>query len=356
MKPLAAAMFALFSPVVHSDRTVTFKLTAPEAGKVTVQCESLGSHDMTKGDNGVWSYTGPAMAPDIYTYSFVLDGTKIIDPANPEIKMGYFGNESLVMVPGGTDAPWEPHDVPHGIIHRHSYHSEIANHDRECWVYTPPGYDPKAAQPLPVLYLLHGFSDGADAWSSVGRAHVILDNLLADRQVVPMVVVMPLGYGYMAVVANGWEGRKEDHAWEKSLAGFDLSLQQEILPLAEANYHIRTDAAGRALAGLSMGGCEAILGALSHPDTFAWIGAFSSGGLPSDLATTFPNANASLNDKFKLLWVACGKQDGLLKANQDLVAWLDKQDINHTWTETEGAHAWGVWRRNLAAFAPLLFK
>src|ERR1035437_9386245 len=133
MKAMILAVIALFSPVVHPDRTVTFKLTAPQATQVAVTCESLGTHDMVKGDDGVWSFTSPVLAPDLYSYSFTLDGTKIVDPANPELKTGYFGNESMVLVPGGGEtAPWEPRDVPHGILHRHAYRSAIAHHDREC--------------------------------------------------------------------------------------------------------------------------------------------------------------------------------------------------------------------------------
>lgn len=357
MQAMILAVFALFSPVVHPDRTVTFKLTAPAAATVAVQCETLGSHEMIKGEGGVWSYTSPVLPPDLYSYSFTLDGTKIVDPSNPELKTGYFGNESMVLVPGGGQAaPWEPRDVPHGVIHHHPYRSQIASHDRECLVYTPPGYNPNTSQPLPVLYLLHGYSDRADGWTNVGRAHVILDNLLADKKIVPMVVVMPLGYGDMAVLANGWAGRNKDNAWDKNRAAFDQTLIREVLPLAEANYRIRTDPAGRALAGLSMGGSESIVGALLHPAAFGWVGAFSSGGLPDDLDQAFPAANASLNAQFKLLWVACGKQDGLLQANQSLVAWLNRKGVKHVWTETEGAHAWGVWRRNLATLAPLLFR
>jgi enterochelin esterase family protein len=354
---MLAAVIAMFSPVVQPDRSVTFKLAAPEAVHVSVNCESLGSHEMVKGEDGVWSYTSPVLAPDLYSYSFTLDGTKIVDPANPALKTGYFGNESMVLVPGGgQDAPWEPRDVAHGTIHRHAYRSQIANHDRECFVYTPPGYDPAAAKPLPVLYLLHGYSDGADGWTNVGRAHVIFDNLLADGRIVPMVVVMPLGYGDISVLSKGWEGRKKDNSRENNLAAFDQCLIREVLPLAEANYRIRTDSAGRALAGLSMGGAESIQGALNHPDTFGWVGAFSSGGLPGDLDKAFPAANESLNAQYKLLWIACGKQDGLLKSNQALVAWLDQKGVKHVWTETPGSHAWGVWRRNLATFAPLLFR
>ncbi len=353
MKALAIVI-ALFSPVVQPDRSVTFKLKAPEATKVSVDCSGHGRHEMVKGEGGVWSYTSPEMEADIYTYSFTLDGTKIIDPSNPEQKTGYFGNESLLFVPGNQ--PWDPREVPHGALHHHPYRSAIANHDREMIVYTPPGYDAKSDKPLPVLYLLHGFSDGVDGWTQVGRAHVILDNLLAEKKIVPMVVVMPLGYGDMSVIANGWEGRKKDNAWEKNLAAFDKTLVEEVLPLAESNYHIRKDSAGRALAGLSMGGAESIQGALKHPDSFGWVGAFSSGGMPGDFNKAYPDANETLNEKFKLLWIACGKQDGLIDPNRKLVGWLDQKKIKHEWTETEGAHAWPVWRRNLTSFTQLLFR
>ena len=354
MKSVLAAAIALFSPVVHPDRSVTFKLTAPQAAKVSVECSNLGKHAMIKGEDGVWTYHSPVMEADIYTYTFKVDGKTSVDPSNPEQKTSYFGNDSLLFIPGNQ--LWDPREVPHGVLHHHPYHSAIANHDRELIVYTPPRYEAKSDQPLPVLYLLHGYSDGADGWTQIGRAQVILDNLLADKKIVPMVVVMPLGYGDMAVVANGWEGRNRDNAWDKSLAAFDKTLIREVLPLAEANYHLRKDAGGRALAGLSMGGTQSIQGALAHPDVFGWIGAFSSGGMPDDFNKAYPEASDSLNERLKLLWIACGKQDGLIGPNRKLVAWLDHKKIRHQWTETEGSHAWPVWRRNLTTFAPLLFR
>ncbi len=354
MKPLLAVVIALFSPVVQPDHKVTFNFKAPEANKVSVNLSGEGKHNLEKGADGVWTYTTPVLEPDIYTYSFSVDGVEITDPANPARKTGYFGENSLAFVPGNQ--PWDPREVPQGALHHHPYRSSIANHDRELIVYTPPGYDAKSDKPLPVLYLLHGFSDGADGWTQVGRAHVILDNLLAEKRIVPMVVVMPLGYGDMSVIANGWEGRKKNNAWEKSLAAFDKTLTQEVLPLAEKNYHIRTDAAGRAVAGLSMGGAESIQAALYHPDLFSWVGAFSSGGIPSDFDKAYPEAGEPMNAKFKLFWIACGKQDGLIEPNRKFIAWLDQKKIKHEWTETEGTHAWGVWRRNLATFTPLLFR
>ncbi|BCU79363.1 alpha/beta hydrolase-fold protein [Luteolibacter sp. LG18] len=362
MRTLAAAMLATtltafaadpFSPVVHPDHSVTFRVRDAEAKSASVQCEAFGSKPLAKGEDNVWSFTSTPLEPDLYSYSFTLDDRHVTDPENPELKEGLFGNESLLSVPGGKDAPWEKRDVPHGEIHRHAYRSKIASHDRECFVYTPPGYDAKAEKPLPVLYLLHGFSDQANAWSTIGRANVILDNFIADKKAEPMVIVMPLGYGDMAVVAGGWEGRNKDGAWQKNLTAFDHTLIEEVLPLAESNYKIRKDRDGRAVAGLSMGGAESLQAALLHPDTFGWVGAFSSGGIPADLDAAFPEAGKT---PFKTFWVSCGKDDGLIGANRSLHAWLDKKQLKHSWTETEGAHRWGVWRRNLAAFLPLLFK
>ncbi|MGC4017718.1 MAG: alpha/beta hydrolase-fold protein [Luteolibacter sp.] len=352
--PLAASAADPAVPVVHPDRTVTFSIQAGDAKSVSVQCEAFGSKPLEKGQD-MWSFTSQPLAPDVYSYSFTVDGKHVTDPANPDRKEGAFGNESLISVAGGgKEAPWESRDeVPRGQIHRHAYRSNIASHDRELFVYTPPGYSAKTEKPLPVLYLLHGFSDLANAWSTIGRAPVILDNLIADGKVTPMIVVMPLGYGDMSVVANGWEGRNKDGAWQKNLTAFDRTLIEEVIPLAESNYKIRKDRDGRAVAGLSMGGSESLQAGLLHPDTFGWVGAFSSGGMPADLDAAYPEAGKT---PFKLFWVACGREDGLIGANRSLHAWLEKKQVKHSWTETDGAHRWGVWRRNLAAFTPLLFK
>lgn len=362
MRTVAAFMIAVslpalaaepFSPVVHPDHSVTFRIRDAEAKNASVQCEAFGSKPLAKEADNVWSFTSEPLEPDLYSYSFTLDEKHVTDPENPEKKEGVFSSESLLSVPGGKDAPWEKREVPHGEIHRHAYRSNIASHDRDLFVYTPPGYDAKAEKPLPVLYLLHGYSDQANAWSTIGRMPVIFDNLIADGKVTPMIVVMPLGYGDMSVVASGWEGRNKDGAWQKNLAAFDKTLIEEVLPQAESNYRIRKDRDGRAVAGLSMGGAESLQAGLLHPDTFGWVGAFSSGGIPADLDAAYPEAGKT---PFKLFWVACGKDDGLIGANRSLHAWLDKKQVKHSWTETDGAHRWGVWRRNLSTLAPLLFK
>jgi enterochelin esterase family protein len=331
------------TPLLHPDHTVTFRLHAPEADEVLIECEGFcDRRPMTRQADGDWSFTSPVLLPDRYHHAFFVDGVRTEPPA------------PFFEVPEAPDAPWLERDVPHGALHRHAYRSAIAAHDRECFVYTPPGFDP--AKTYPVLYLLHGYSDGADAWQVLGKAHHTLDSLIADGAAEPMIVVMPLGYGDMTVLANGWEGRFLDGAWEKNLAAFDRTLLEEILPLAEANYPVRRDTAGRAIAGLSMGGTQAIQAALRHPDRFGWVGAFSSGGLPADLDAAFPAAAAIAASPFHLLWLACGRDDALLPANHRLTAWLRAKGIPHEWRETAGTHRWNLWRQNLADFARRLWR
>jgi len=251
--------------------------------------------------------------------------------------------------------PWEVNDVPHGVIHRHFYHSAAAGDDRAYFVYTPPNYKPSGTR-LPVLYLLHGFSDDATAWCSVGQANIILDNLIARSQAKPMVVVMPLGYGTLEALYRGG-GRARDPGFaQRNASQFRGSLLDEVLPQVESAYHVSKDRKARAIAGLSMGGAESLTVGLNNLDRFAWIGAFSSGGVGSNYASTFPGLDAKANERLRLLWISCGKDDGLLKPNRAFVDWLATQQVHYTWSEVPGVHSWRVWRRNLADFAPLLFK
>jgi enterochelin esterase family protein len=276
---------------------------------------------------------------------------------NGSIKSNLQNPGSLLHVPG-AGLPWETADVPHGLVHRHTYRSTAVGDQRDFYVYTPPGYDAAAARRYPVLYLLHGMSDGADAWSSeIGRANVILDNLIAHGRAKPMVVVMPLGYGAPEILDVRWRGGPADPALgRRNREVFARALVNEVLATVEKEYRVATDRESRAIAGLSMGGAESLATGLNTLDRFAWIGAFSSGGLPADFPTTFPSLDAGANARLRLLWVACGTEDQLITANRQLREWLTSKGVHHTAVETSGAHTWLVWRRNLAAFAPLLFQ
>jgi enterochelin esterase family protein len=184
---------------------VTFRFRAPNAEEVKLAREGAEPQAMQKDDQGLWSVTTTPLAPDYYGYSFVADGVCLVDPSNPLLKPNLLTTESQVHVPGPPSLPWELNDVPHGEVHHHFYKSEIAGDDRDYYVYTPPGYETSVKKKYPVLYLLHGYSDDASGWIAVGRANMILDNLIAQGKAKPMIVVMPLGYGTMEMIQQAWD-------------------------------------------------------------------------------------------------------------------------------------------------------
>jgi enterochelin esterase family protein len=345
----------LVSPEVHSDRSAIFRFRAPNAKEVSLAREGTEPQPMHKDEQGVWSVTTDPLEPDLYGYAFVADGVSLIDPSNPLIKPNLLHLESVVHVPGPASLPWEISDIPRGAIHHHFYKSKIVGDDRDFYVYTPPGYDPLTKQTYPVLYLLHGFSDDASAWTAVGRAHVILDHLIALGNAKPMLVVMPLGYGAPDIVSHGFGAFRDVELRQRNFDKFRDALVSEVIPQVETSYAASKDRNSRAIAGLSMGGAESLLTGLNNMDRFAWVGAFSSGGLGDDFDKAFPALESKANSQLSLLWVACGTSDHLIDANRKFRAWLKSKGIRHTDIETPGAHTWMVWRRNLAEFAPLLF-
>lgn len=341
------------SPEAAPDGHVTFRFYSPNAAKVDLSLEGQREHSpMQKDPQGIWSVTIGPLEPDFYGYAFVQDGIGLIDPSNWLMKPNLKDTESEVHVPGPS-LPWEVSDVRHGDLHHHFFRSKIVSDDRDYYVYTPPNYDPRSRKKYPVLYLLHGFSDDASGWTAVGRANVILDNLIAAGKAKPMIIVMPLGYGDLDVV---W--RKGDPWQEKqNLSRFTEMLLGEIIPQIESSYRVKKDRESRAIAGLSMGGAESLLTALNHLDEFAWVGAFSSGKFADrDLNADFPSFDASANKKLKLLWIACGTADGLITFNRQFKSWLKEKGVQFTDIETPGMHTWMVWRRNLVTVAPLLFR
>ena len=349
---------ALITPEVHSDNSVTFRFRAPNAQQVSVRREGVPDPlPMQKDETGVWTVTTAPLPPDYYGYSIIVDGQRTIDPYNSLLKPNLLSTENMVHVQGERSLPWELTDVPHGEVHHHFYHSAVANDDRDYYVYTPPGYDPTVKKAYPVLYLLHGYSDDASGWTAVGRANVILDNLIAQGKAKPMIVVMPLGYGTMEMVRVGWGGLgNHPEVREQNLMKFREALLTEVMPMVEAEYRVNRDRSNRAIAGLSMGGSESLLTGLNNLDKFAWVGAFSAGGLPDPFEKDFPSLDAKANQELKVLWIACGTEDRLITANRNLREWMKQKGINHADIETPGMHTWMVWRRNLAEFAPLLFR
>jgi enterochelin esterase family protein len=341
------------SPEVHSDGTVTLRLRAPNAEKVDLVLEGATTA-MTKDADGLWTATTPVLAPEIYAYRFVVDGTPVLDPRNVDVRDNLLTLWSNLTIPGTPPEPWELQSIPHGIVEHHFYTSQVVlglpNNQSDYYVYTPPGYNPKSRESYPVLYLLHGYSDAADGWTQVGKANFILDSLIASGKAKPMIVVMTLGYGNMAVLKPG---RTPDLS-EQNYNLYEKALVTEVIPQIEANYHVSKKREDRAIAGLSMGGHESLFVGLTHPELFAWIGTFSA-GLNAKAIAELPQTNAQ-KANLRLLWMACGVDDALLKPNQAVIAALKAEGLPVTAIETPGHHQWPVWRDNLIHFAPLLFQ
>ncbi|HTV58163.1 MAG TPA: alpha/beta hydrolase-fold protein [Verrucomicrobiae bacterium] len=346
----------IVSPEVMKGQ-VTFRFRAPNAKEVSVVMEGYAEPlEMTKDESGVWSVTTETMAPDYYGYSIGMAGQKLVDPGNSLLVPNLLGAGSAVHVPGPALLPWEENEAPHGEIHRHFYHSNVVGDDRDFYVYTPANYDPRGKRKYPVLYLLHGYSDDASAWVAVGHANVILDNLIAEGKARPMIVVMPLGYGAPEILAKGWNGPRDKTLWEENIEKFGETLLEEVMPRVESEYRVETGRDSRAIAGLSMGGAETLLVGLNHLDKFAYLGAFSSGGVGKDFAKDFPNLDAGGARKPRVFWMSCGSDDGLLAPNEKLHEWLEGKGVQVEWVESPGAHWWPVWRRNLADLLPQLFQ
>jgi len=350
------------SPQVDAEGNTTFTLTMPNAAKVELHLENVREpFAMTKGADGTWTVTVPKLAPEYYSYTYGVDGTSVIDPNNTMVKTSFFRTESVFLVPGQPPMPWETADVPHGEVHHHFYHSSIVAINSEYYVYTPPGFDAKSGKKYPVLYLLHGYSDEPSAWTGMGKANVILDNLIAQGKAKPMIVVMPLGYGTMDMITRGWAVWRDPETTARNFRDFGRVLYQEIIPRVKAEYPLSEKPEDHAIAGLSMGGAETLLVGLNHTDDFAYIGAFSAGGIgDSNFLSLFPaitpQTGAQVQSKLKLLWISCGEQDGLFQPNQKLIAWLKEQGMQPKAVATPGMHVWMVWRDNLSNLAPLLFQ
>ena len=350
------------SPEIASDRRVTFRLRAPEAKAVTVSGDFGSDAAMRKGEDGLWSVTVGPLDPEMYVYYFTVDGVRLIDPSNPQVKIGYVTSTttSLLTVPGDKPAFYDVQDVPHGEIRTLLYKSKSNGVTREMTVYLPPGYDQANGRRYPVLYLLHGFANDHHSWHRYGRANDILDNLLAQRAIQPFLVVMPLGYGGAHVNGDGTGIAPEGSgAFRGDAPLYERDLLEDIIPMIDRKYRTIADRRQRAIIGFSMGGGQAGRFGLRNLDTFSQVGIMSAGMAPGTdgepIATLAANPDKT-NKLIDLLWIACGTEDTAMKGARTLHQALDKAGIEHTFLETEGAHHWRVWRRYLRDVAPLLFK
>ncbi len=343
----AAMPAPVASPEIGTQGGVTFRFRAPKAAEVKVAGQWGADTALQKDESGIWSVTIPQVKAGVYEYHFQVDGLKVLDPLNPVIKPQRSPGSSILHVPANPPAPWDLQDVPHGVIHQHTYFSQALNRWRQVVVYTPPG---AGTEPLPVLYLAHGFSDNEQTWTVHGKAHWILDALIAQKKARPMLVVMPDAHALPP--GAGWK----DEYGRDNTNSFVRELITDVVPLVEKSYQVDTRPASRAFAGLSMGGRHALTMALTQSDKFSWVGAFSAAPPDEETMAAGRKDAAAINGRLKLLWVACGKEDFLLKKNEEFLAAAKAAQLQVQWRETEGNHSWPVWRTYLTEFAPLLFQ
>ena len=335
------------SPQILADRSVIFRLRAPEADSVELKGIDRTMLPMKRGPKGVWSLTVGPMDPGIYEYSFMVDDEQMIDPSNPAVKPEMNPETSLLEITTQTPLFFQWRDVPHGTVHLHEYYSKSLNRLRRMRVYTPPGYEREEGRRYPVLYLFHGTGDTEATWTEFGRANLILDNLIAEGLCVPMLLAMPDGHADL---------QEEEGDHKANFLRFSADMLGSVVPLVDGNYRTIAQAGGRAINGLSMGGMQSLQIGINHPELFAYIGGMSAYVPdPEDLlARGFKNSHA--NSEIKLLWMSIGKDDDLLKDAEKFRAVLRKHGYHLQWSVTEGNHEWTVWRRYLRDFAPLVFR
>jgi enterochelin esterase family protein len=349
------------SPQVSADRHITFRILAPKAEAVRLSGGDIPGNgqgaEMTKGTNGVWEVTLGPIQPGAYRYNFNVDGVSVIDPRSSAISESNNNVWSLVHVPGSDFM--DTKDVPHGAVSAVAYYSTALKRFRRMHVYTPPGYESGKGK-FPVFYLLHGAGDCDEAWTSVGRAGFILDNLIASGKAKPMVVVMPAGH--TSPFRFGGSRPAVDE--------FAQDFVNDIMPHVEKNYRVYTDRSHRAMAGLSMGGGQTLNIGIPHLDKFAYLGVYSSGifgitgggpgGAPQGPSFEEQHKaildDAKLKKGFKLFWFATGKDDFLVATSRASVEMFKKHHFDVVYKETEGAHTWINWRNYLNEFAPQLFQ
>ena len=342
------------SPEILADRRVTFRLAAPKAAEVTFTCDwQSGPQKMEKGADGTWSLTVGPLAPSSYIYSFNVDGIAMADPVNPRIKLRARTSASIFEVPSeGGPGVQEVRDVPHGAVEMNWHKSPVLNGEtRSVWVYTPPGYTQENARRYPVLYLFHGTNDRPNGWIDVGNINVIADNLIAEKKIVPMVIVMP--YGHALPYGERGQGARTN------TTVFEEYLLKDVIPLVEGKYRVAAGRENRAVSGFSMGAEQSLHIFFHHLDLFSSIGALAPSGyraLEAQHAALLADEKGT-NAKINVLWIGCGRGDPQhFPGSQQLVDALAARHIQHTWRPVEGVHNHAFVRGQLVEFLPLLFR
>jgi enterochelin esterase-like enzyme len=362
----------IVSPEVLPDHRITFRISAPKATEVVLRFSEgqPQSQAMTKGDDGVWTVTIGPVEPEIYTYSFLIDGAKTIDLSNPIAKVGATIDASVVEIPGDPPRFDQVQAVPHGSIDIHIYPSSVSRTQRGLYVYAPPDYYTQPSKRFPVLYLWHGGGGAELDWSRDGRAGVILDNLIAQKKAVPMLIVMPNNVSGTpapgALPAPGATPPPGTGAGGANYPMLKRELLEEIIPFVASHYRTIENRESRAIAGLSAGGGTTMNVGLVSLDTFAWIAEFSSGIFggaaaypPFDIekiAPGFYKDPAAVNKKLKLFYMSCGTEDPRMPFQKKALDDFQNHQIKVTFAEFPGAHEWKVWRHSLTDLTPKLFR
>ena len=340
-------------PQILADNRVIFSIKAPDAKKV--QIDLVRKYDLLKDSGGTWTVTTDSISEGFHYYSLLIDGLPLADPASKTF-YGMGRMASGIEIPFAGGAYYALRDVPHGDIRIKKYFSKVTNSWRELYVYTPPGYDVNTSEKYPVLYILHGGGEDETGWATQGKTDLILDNLIAAKKATPMLVVMP--------DANIGMGGFNAQGIENSLKTFEREMKETILPFVETNYRVKSDAADRALAGLSLGGIHTLYTGIRNTNMFSYLGVFSSGWIIPMMNNTadaqydlLQKDSASVNKNLKQFWIAMGGKDDIAYKNGQLMMEKLKQlNIRYSYSEYPGGHTWPVWRNNLYNFAPLLFK
>ena len=367
----------VISPEIHPDNSVTFRVYSNDAQTVTVSGEwqqGFGAREaLVKNDTGMFELTVEPLEPELYGYTFTVDGVNTIDVNNVQLRRDGSRYQSFFIVPGPeSDLYFHKHDVPHGTVTKMWYRSDVLDMDRRVYVYTPLGYE-SGKEKYPVFYLLHGAGGDEDAWTNMGRTPEIMDNLIAKGKAKPMIVVMTNGNANQAGAQNEvppvpMEGEQGMAAYQRYAGKFEEHLVKDVIPFIENNFRALKGKENRAIAGLSMGGMHTQTITNDNPGMFNYIGVFSMGimsfrGQEQD-EEAMERIEKERNEKiqtlkksgYELYWIACGKDDFVYQGVITLREVLDKNDFEYVYRESTGGHTWANWRIYLSEFAPMLFR
>lgn len=362
-KPAISNLMNAEYPRVHADGRVTFRLAAPNAAKVQLAgAVTAQPVDMAKGGDGAWMVTIPPPAPGFHYYWFLVDGLQVNDPSS-DTYFGWSRPTTGIELPLAGEDFYFPKPVPHGQVRMHWYLSKTTGEWRRAMVYTPPGYDANPRTRYPVLYLQHGAGEDETGWTKQGRANFIIDNLLAEKKAVPLIVVMDKGYAYRPGERPPQPGARPAPRQPGVLAAstFETVIIEDLIPSIDQTFRTLTGRDQRAMAGLSMGSMQTLQITLRNLDKFSWIGLFSGATVNGDLDTAYGGVlkdAAAFNKRVHLLWTGAGSTEtrlmDALKTSDEL---LTKRGIRHVNFVSEGtAHEWHSWRRHLNDFVPRLFR